>query len=134
MYAYYGGRRRDLRQDDIDGIQSIYGKNGGNDGTCPIARTVAVSSLLVMHANIQFLRVFRDEIVLKSMFKASFEQILDRYYQFTPTIVKKMETSPTFRNMVKCVVYPFIVSTKWVASIALATMRDQDSIHHRMQM
>ena len=132
MYAYYGGRRRDLRQDDIDGIQYIYGKEP--DRWCPIAKTVSGSTLLVMHANIQFLRVFRDEIVLKSMFKASFEQILDRYYRFTPTINKRMETSPTFRNMVKCIVYPFIVSTKWVASMALTSMRDRDSIHHRMRL
>ena len=137
MYAYYGGRRRDLRSDDIEGIQYIYGKPTTKPPIppiCPIAATVSVSTLQVMHANIQFLRVFRDEIVLKSMFKTSFEEILDRYYQFTPTINRRMETSPTFRKMVKSIVYPFIVSAKWAASITLASMRHRDQHLHRMRI
>lgn len=129
MYAYYGGRRRDLRQDDIDGIQSIYGKNGG---ICLIAQAVSVSSLPVMHAYLQFLRVYRDEIVLKSAFKDSFEQILDRYYRLTPSIHRRMETSPTFRNIVKCAVYHFIFSTKLAASITQSSMRHREHSHHRL--
>lgn len=132
MYAYYGGRRRSLRSDDEAGIQYIYGKEG--EGICPIAKTVSGSSLLAMHAYLQFLRVFRDEIVLKSMFKPSFERILDRYYQFTPTINRKMETSSIFRKFVKCAVYPFIVYAKGAASLTLASMRYRDRTYRRMRL
>jgi hypothetical protein len=129
MYAYYGGRRRDLRSDDIAGIQSIYGK-----GPCCVATTVAASSLPALHAYAQFLRVFRDEIILKSTYKDAFEEILDRYYKHTPFISKRMESSPMFRNVVKGVVFPFVVYTKWAASLALASMRHRDPTHHHIHM
>lgn len=129
MYAYYGGRRRDLRQDDIDGIKSIYGKD---DRNCTIAKAVSASKLPAMHAYLQFLRAYRDEVVMKSAFKVSFEQLLDNYYRFTPSINRRMETSPTFRNIVKCAVYPFIFSTKLAASLTLASRRHHDHTLYRL--
>ncbi len=125
MYAYYGGRRRDLRSDDIAGIQSIYGK-----GPCCVATTVAASSLPVIHTYAQFLRVFRDEIILKSAYRNTFEEILDRYYGHTPFISKRMESSPMFRNVVKCIVFPFVIYTKWAASLALSSTRHRNHTHH----
>ena len=131
MYAYYMGRRRSLTSDDIAGIQSIYGsKNGGR--VCPIATIVSSSTFLVMHSKMQFLREFRDGIVLKSMFKTPFERILNIYYQYTPTINRKMETSSMFRKLVKCVVYSFIISAKEVASLTLASMRIRDCRNRRL--
>ena len=66
---------------------------------------------------VQFLREFRDEIVLKSMFKAFFEGLLDQYYKFSPTIAKKMEENPLFRSFMKySIVYPFVIGAKGVAS------------------
>ena len=85
---------------------------------CPIAMAT-FGSMLVPH--VQFLREFRDEIVLKSMFKTLFERLLDRYYQLSPTIARKMEEIPLFRRFVKySIVYPFVMCTKAVAFIALA--------------
>ena len=117
MYAYYGGRRRDLRSDDIAGIQSIYGK-----GPCCVATAVAASSIPALHMYAQFLRVFRDEIILKSTYRDAFEEILDRYYKHSPFISKRMESSPMFRNVVKCIVFPFVIYTKWAASLTLTSM------------
>jgi len=66
---------------------------------------------------VQFLREFRDEIVLKSMFKTFFEGLLDQYYKLSPTIAKKMEENSLFKNFVKySIVYPFVIGTKGVAS------------------
>lgn len=88
---------------------------------CFIAEAVFGSSLL---PHVQFLREFRDEIVLKSMFKTLFEQLLDRYYQFSPAIAKKMEEIPQFGRFVKySIVYPFVIGAKGVASLALAIRR-----------
>ncbi|MFW9788642.1 MAG: matrixin family metalloprotease [Candidatus Thorarchaeota archaeon] len=123
MYAYYSGKRRTLRTDDKNGIQSIY---GSCKSICPITRTVSSSSLPVMLSNLQYLRQFRDEIVLNSRFKAPFESILNRYYQFTPAINRKMEKSSTFRKFVKGIVYPFIISAKWVTSVANATLGNRN--------
>lgn len=130
MYAYYMGSRRSLSSDDIAGIRSIYGSNNG--GGCPIARTVSGSTFLVMHSNLQFLREFRDGVVLKSMFKAPFDKMLNLYYQITPTINRKMDTSSIFRKIVKCVVYYFIISAKEVASLTVAYIRIRDLRNRRL--
>jgi hypothetical protein len=134
MYAYYSGRRRSLTSDDIAGIRSIYGSKGPTNGgrVCPIATIVSSSTFPVMHSKMQFLREFRDGVVLKSMFKTSFERILNLYYQFTPIINRKMDASPMFRKLVKCAVYSFIISTKEVASLTLASMRTKDHRNHSL--
>lgn len=129
MYAYYGGRRRNLRTDDKQGIQSIYGSCD-----CPIAKTVSSSTLPAMLATLQFLRQFRDEVVLKSIFKTPFESILNRYYQFTPAINRKMENSSIFRKFVKGLVYPFVISAKGVTSVARASLRIRNRLNHRMRL
>jgi hypothetical protein len=128
MYAYYMGRRRSLSQDDIAGIQSIYGANNGTEpnGGCTIARIISGSTFAAMHSNLLFLRKFRDEVLLKSMFRTSLEKILRHYYRFTPIINRKMEVSSVFKKLVKCTVYFFMVSAKKAASLALAYMRIRD--------
>jgi len=66
---------------------------------------------------VQFLRDFRDEIVLKSMFKSFFEGLLDQYYKFSPSVAKEMEENSLFRSLVKySIVYPFVIGAKAVAS------------------
>jgi len=121
MYAYYGGTRRNLRTDDINGIQYIYGKGQGT--VCPITKTVSTSAFLLMHSNLLFLRAFRDEIVLKSRFKIPFERILKRYYKLTPRIIRMMKTSSIFRKFTKAVVYEFIIIAKALTSITPESRR-----------
>lgn len=85
---------------------------------CLIA-TVASGSKL--NLQVQFLRHFRDEVVLKSKFKNLFKRLEDFYYQFSPYIVRKMEEIPHFNKFIKyIVVYPFVSSAKAIASIVLA--------------
>jgi peptidoglycan hydrolase-like protein with peptidoglycan-binding domain len=123
MYAYYSGRRRSLTSDDIAGIQSIYGSKTGGGTPCTIANVISTSPFIVMRSKTQFLREFRDEVVLKSKFKVPFERILNLYYQCTPTINKTMETSSLFRRIVKWAVYSFVISTKEAADLTVASMR-----------
>ena len=74
---------------------------------------VAIGSMVVPH--VQFLRAYRDEIILKSVFKNRFEQLLDRYYQFSPRVVKKMEVSSIYKRFVKYLIaFPFVLSMKAV--------------------
>ena len=82
---------------------------------CIIA-TAAFGSRLDPH--VQFLRGFRDEIVLKSMFKTPFERLLDQYYTFSPPIARKMEENSLLRKCMKySIVYPFVLCAKGVARL-----------------
>jgi V8-like Glu-specific endopeptidase len=77
---------------------------------CMITGAV-VGSMLVSQVN--FLRMYRDEVVSKSVFRAFFDQILERYYQFSPSVVQKMNESSLYEKFVKYVVaYPFIFCAK----------------------
>jgi hypothetical protein len=114
-----------LREGEII-MNSRPGTGRPPDGApCVIARTVSNSTFLAMHSNLKFLRGFRDKIVLKTIFKIPFEKSLHQYYQFTPFIIRKMETSSKFRKLVKCVVYSFLILAKQTVSLALALMQIQ---------
>ena len=72
---------------------------------------VTLGSMIIPY--VQFLRVYRDEIILKSVFKNRFEQLLDRYYQFSPYVVKKMEVSSMSKRFVKYLIaFPFVFCMK----------------------
>jgi len=108
------------------GIQDVFGMWNMvvpeiNDSNCFIA-TAAFGSKLNPH--VQFLREFRDEIVLRSMFKAPFEWLLNGYYKFSPSIARKMEEISPLKKLVKySIVYPFVYCAKGVAFLVLAIRR-----------
>jgi M6 family metalloprotease-like protein/uncharacterized repeat protein (TIGR02543 family) len=82
---------------------------------CMIAGAVA-GSMLVSQVN--FLRMYRDEVVMKSVFRALFDRILESYYQFSPSVVRKMNESSLYEKFVKYVVaYPFVFYAKGVVTI-----------------
>ena len=86
------------------------------DNGCPVAM-VTVGSMLAPH--VHFLRMYRDEIVLKSVFRNHFEWLLARYYQFTPYMVRKMDESTIYEKFVKYILaYPFIFLAKRAVSTA----------------
>ncbi|GAG04815.1 unnamed protein product, partial [marine sediment metagenome] len=71
-----------------------------------------------------FLRMYRDEVVLKSVFKTQFERLLARYYQFTPYVVRKMNESPLYEKLVKYfIAFPFVLSAKVAVLSAQASSR-----------
>lgn len=81
----------------------------GKGGGCFIA-TAAYGSDLA--PPVQFLREFRDDVVLQSRFRKSFEQILDVYYRFSPPIAYLMHRNKLFKHIIKyTIVYPSIALT-----------------------
>jgi hypothetical protein len=58
---------------------------------------------------VQFLREFRDDVVLKSRFKKLFNVFLNFYYSFSPRIAEIMEQNKPVRLVMKyVVVVPFV--------------------------
>lgn len=60
---------------------------------------------------VQFLREFRDDVILKSRFSSGFEKLLEGYYWFSPPIAKAMIRNKPFKYFMKyTVVWPFIAT------------------------
>lgn len=79
---------------------------------------------------VQFLRDFRDNVVLQSRFKKPFEKILDEYYKFSPPIAELMKRSKSFKYTMKyTVVWPFVAlarATSFVAEPFLDDNKNQN--------
>lgn len=62
---------------------------------------------------VQFLREFRDDVVLKSRFCTGFEKILEGYYWFSPPIADAMERHKWLKYFMKyTTVWPFVAMTR----------------------
>jgi len=86
------------------------------DGKICFIATAAYGSEL--EPPVQFLREFRDEVVLKSRFRKAFEKILDAYYVISPSIAEAMIRSRSLKYLLKySVVWPFVAVTKAAAFI-----------------
>lgn len=84
----------------------IKGKKNG----CFIA-TAALESEI--HPDVQFLRDYRDNILLKSSHKKQFERILNLYYKFSPPVADAMNRDKNLKRAVKyTIVYPIVLSLK----------------------
>jgi len=82
-------------------------------GICFIA-TAAYGSELA--PPVQFLREFRDDVVLKSRFQKSFENFLNVYYKFSPPVAELMKRNKTFKHAIKySVVLPFVAVARATA-------------------
>jgi hypothetical protein len=77
---------------------------------CFIA-TAAMDSEI--HPHIQFLREYRDSILLKSSHQKQFEKILDYYYRFSPPVAEAMKRDKHLKRAIKyMIVYPIVLSLK----------------------
>jgi len=107
--------------DDVFGMWNLVAPSPVKDPICFIA-TAAFGSELA--PQVQFLRNFRDEVVLESIFKNPFEWLLRHYYRFSPPIAQKMKDNPLLKNVIKySVVYPFVLCTKAAALLTLAIQK-----------
>ena len=85
--------------------------NGG--GRCFIATTAYGTELA---PPVQFLREFRDDVVLKSRFQKPFEDALNVYYKFSPPIANLMIHNKPFKYTMKySVVWPFVALARTAA-------------------
>jgi hypothetical protein len=75
---------------------------------CFIA-TAAMNSQI--HPHVQFLREFRDSVLLKSSHKKQFENILEFYYRFSPPVADAMNNDRNLKLVIKyMIVYPIVFS------------------------
>jgi hypothetical protein len=82
---------------------------------CFIA-TAAMGSDL--HPHVQLLREFRDNILLRSKYKDTFEHLLEKYYIFSPPIAGAMNKNPYLKSFLRySLVYPIIYAIKLILPI-----------------
>jgi hypothetical protein len=82
---------------------------------CFIA-TAAMESHL--HPHVQSLRNFRDNFLLKSSHKDSFENLLNFYYKLSPPIARAMSKHKTLKVFLRySVVYPVVFGIKMILPI-----------------
>jgi hypothetical protein len=98
---------RKALQDFADTKPLIVKEKGTGPG-CFIA-TAAMGSEL--HPHVQFLREYRDTVILKSRYRRRFEDILEFYYRFSPPIARSMEKYKILKLLLRyTVVSPLVFS------------------------
>jgi len=103
----------DYVYDDVVGSSGWSAPIPTGGGRCFIA-TAAYGSEL--EPPIQFLREFRDDVVLKGRFKKTFEFILNIYYKFSPPIADQMRKNKSFKMIMKySIVLPFVALARATA-------------------
>ena len=121
--------------DDVFGMWNLVAPlidGADEDKNCFIA-TAAFGSKLDPH--VQFLRNFRDEVVLKSTFRNAFIWLLELYYKFSPPIARKMKENPPLKNSIKYgLVYPFVLCTKGVALLLITIQRIKEMRFYRSRV
>lgn len=89
---------------------------------CFIA-TAAMDSEI--HPHVQFLREYRDNILLRSSHKEQFEKLLDWYYKFSPPIAEAMNKDKNLKKVMKyVVVYPIVLSLKILLKLLGNELKD----------
>ena len=89
---------------------------------CFIA-TAAMDSEI--HPHVQFLREYRDNILLRSSHKEQFEKLLDLYYKFSPPIADAMNKDKNLKRVMKyIVVYPIVLSLKILLKLLGNKLKD----------
>lgn len=87
---------------------------------CFIA-TAAMGSHL--HPHVQSLRNFRDNILLKSRHKDSFENLLRFYYKFSPSVARAMCRHKSLKLILRyTIVYPIVFGIKMILPIFNVTL------------
>jgi V8-like Glu-specific endopeptidase len=90
---------------------------------CTIA---SLATGTVFAVNLHFLRIFRDEIILKSVFENQFKELEKRYYRYSPQLIKIIKEIPSLKNVIKYgFVYPFISLSNAVASTIQVIRKNQ---------
>ncbi len=100
-------------------------------GPCLIA-TAAFGSPQDKH--VEFLRNFRDEVVVQSRLRGFFEKLLTVYYGFSPSVARRMDKNRAFRIAMKHgVVFPFLYAFRLIACAAnrLGQTRKRQQIKSR---
>ena len=93
-----------------------------NKKGCFIA-TAALDSEI--HPHVQFLREYRDKVLLKSSHKKQFEEILDWYYRYSPHVAEAMNRDRNLKHVMKyMIVYPIVFSLKILVKLLGNELKD----------
>ena len=96
--------------------------NGTTKKGCFIA-TAALDSEI--HPHVQFLREYRDKVLLKSSHKKQFEKILDWYYSCSPPVAEAMNRDKNLKRVIKyMIVYPIVLSLKILVKLLGNELKD----------
>lgn len=91
---------------EYDPILVLYEKNDHNNGPCIIA-TVTYGSELA--PEVQFLRGFRDNLVLSTYAGSQFMQVFNAwYYAFSPEAASLIAQEPVMKAVMKGILYPLV--------------------------
>ena len=75
---------------------------------------------------IQLLREFRDDVVLKSRYRRAFEKLLDVYYRFSPPVALRMEKDEAFKDVMRRTVVRPTVETLKALVRRMESTREKD--------
>lgn len=96
---------------------------------CFIA-TAAMGSHL--HPYVQSLRNFRDNILLQSRHKTSFEKLLAFYYRFSPPVARVMSRNVVLKTFLRyTLVYPIVFGIKEVLPMFDMLLGITNEVNHR---
>lgn len=120
------------KESDIPSESTKLGRKPPIVKGCFIA-TAAMGSEL--HPYVQALREFRDNILLQSKYKDTFENLLDKYYRFSPPIAKLMKKSKLVKITFKIgLVYPIVFSIKAILPICNILLGIEKDVIQRKSM
>jgi hypothetical protein len=95
---------------------------------CFIA-TAAMDSHL--HPYVQSLRNFRDNILLQSRHKTSFENLLSMYYRLSPTLARSMNRYLILKIFLRyALVYPIVFGIKGILPVLDVVLRITNEVNH----
>lgn len=82
----------------------------------PIVRGCFIATAAMgsdLHPHVQLLREFRDNILLQSKYKNTFQNLLEKYYVFSPPIARAMSKNRYLKSFLRySLVYPIVYAIK----------------------
>lgn len=115
---------------DPGAVNTTNGTTNSNTGTtnpttkkgCFIA-TAALDSEI--HPHVQFLREYRDKVLLRSSHRKQFEKVLDWYYSCSPPVAEAMNRDKNLKRVIKyMIVYPIVLSLKILVRLLGNELKD----------
>lgn len=83
-----------------------------------------------MHPHVEFLRSFRDEVVLRSRYRTGFENLLELYYRFSPALAEDMKRNELLKHIVKhTIVWPTVTLLKAMVTVVRSAARKSAPNH-----
>lgn len=105
---------------------TIQASTGSTNSTTKKGCFIATAALdSEIHPHVQFLREYRDKVLLKSSHKKQFEKVLDWYYSYSPPVAEAMNRDKNLKRVIKyMIVYPIVLSLKILVRLLGNELKD----------